>query len=333
MEMQPDGLTRRRFNRFAIGGGACALAGLAHAQEAGWPTRPLRVIVSWAAGGATDTVARSVTRQMSEFLGQPIIVDNRPGAAGLIGTELVAAAEPDGYTLLIYVDGNGMMPVSFKNIRHDPVKSFAPISILGRGSMVLIVHPSFPATTLAEFIAYGKAHSQEMQFATPGRSTPQHLAFERLRAQAGFAATHVPYKGGAQAIVDVVGGQVKIGLLGMASALPHIRAGRLKALAITGHERSPLLPDVPTVAEAALPGFEMVQWQGLVAPAGTPAAVLAQLHAAALKAMKTPDVVDKLATIGMDHATSTSPREFAQFIARETARWPALFKAAGIEAE
>lgn len=298
-----------------------------------WPARPIRIIVSYAPGGVTDIIARAVAQPVGEALGQSVVVENRPGAAGVIGTEMVAAAAPDGYTLLMFVDGNSMMPTAIRNIRHDPVKSFAHVSLLGRGSLVLVAHPSLPVSSLQDVVRYGKANPTALSFATPGKSGPQHLAFESIKASAGFNAEHIPYKGGGQAIVDVVAGQVKLGMLGMAPALPHIRAGKLTALAVTSRERSKLLPDVPTVAESAIPGFEMAQWQGLVAPAGTPADIVARLHAELLRAMRLPAVIEKLSAIGMENATSATPDEFTQMIVRETKRWPDLFKTAGIQAE
>ena len=307
--------------------------GTAPALAQPWPGKPIRIIVSYAPGGVTDISARAVAQPLGEALGQSVLVENRPGAAGVIGTEMVAAAAPDGYTLLMFVDGNSMMPTAIKNIKHDPVKSFAHVSLLGRGSLVLVAHPSLPVASLQDVIRYGKANPGSLSFATPGNSGPQHLAFESIKASAGFEAQHIPYKGGGQAIVDVVAGQVKLGMLGMAPALPHIKAGKLKALVVTSRERSKLLPDVPTVAEAGIPGFEMAQWQGLVAPAGTPPEIVARLHAELLKAMRLPAVVEKLAAIGMENATSATPDEFTQMIVRETKRWPELFKTAGIQAE
>ena len=316
-----------------LAAGASLLPGFAFAQSGAYPNRPIRIIVSYAPGGVTDIIARAAAQPMGEALGQSIIVENRPGAAGVIGTDMVAAAPPDGYTLLMFVDGNSMMPTAFKSLRHDPVKSFAHVSLMGLGSLVLVAHPSLPVSSLQDVIRYGKTNPNELSFATPGKSSPQHLAFESIKASAGFNAEHIPYKGGGQAIVDVVAGQVKLGMLGMAPALPHIRAGKLKALVVTSRNRSKLLPDVPTVSESGIPGFEMAQWQGLVAPAGTPPEIVARLHTEVLKAMRLPVVIEKLSAIGMDNVTSATPEEFTQMIQRETRRWPDLFKAAGIQAE
>ena len=309
----------------------CFAFGPACAQ--GWPLKPIRILVSYAPGGVTDFVARSVAAPLSDALGQSVVVENRPGAAGVIGTELVVKAPPDGYTLLMFVDGNSMIPAAIKAVQHDPVKSFAQVTLLGRGMLVLVAHPSFAPGTVQELVQYGKSNPTELSFATPGKSGPQHLAFESLKTLGGFRAEHIPYKGGGQAIVDVVAGQVKIGMLGMAPALPHIKAGKLKAIAVTGRDRAPALPEVPTIAESGFPGFEVAQWQGLVAPAGTPPAVIARLHAELLRVMRMPAIVEKLASIGMDNSTSATPEDFTQWVENETNRWPPLFRAAGIQPE
>ena len=332
--MHQKHLSRRVLLRSALAAGTLiALPATTSRAQGVWPSRPIRIMVSYAPGGVTDIIARAVAQPLGEALGQSVIVENRPGAAGVIGTEMVAAAPPDGYTLLFFVDGNAMMPSAIKNLKHDPVKSFAHITLLGRGSLVLVAHPSLPVSSLQDVIRYGKANPAALSFATPGKSGPQHLAFESIKASAGFDAEHIPYKGGGQAIVDVVAGQVKLGMLGMAPALPHIKSGKLKALVVTSRERSKLLPDVPTVSESGIPGFEMAQWQGMVAPAGTPPEILARLHIELVKAMRLPVVVERLAAIGMENATSASPEDFTQMITRETKRFPELFRIAGIQPE
>ncbi len=323
----------RQRRTLVLAAGAAMLVSAGALAQSAWPNRPIRIIVSYAPGGVTDIIARAVAQPLGEALGQSVIVENRPGAAGVIGTELVAAAPPDGHTLLMFVDGNSMMPTAIKSIKHDPVKSFTHVSLLGRGSLVLVAHPSLPVASLQDVIRYGKANPTALSFATPGKSGPQHLAFESIKSIAGFQAEHIPYKGGGQAIVDVVAGQVKLGMLGMAPALPHIKAGKLKALVVTSRERSKLLTDVPTVGESGIPNFEMAQWQGLVSPAGTPPDIVARLHTELLKAMRLPGVIEKLSAIGMDNAISATPDEFTQMIQRETARWPEVFRAANIQAD
>lgn len=310
----------------------CAVAPPAALAQS-WPSKPVRIIVPHAPGGVTDVVTRTVAQPLSEALGQPVVVDNRPGAAGLLGTEVAATAAPDGYTLLMFVDTNTIFPSTVKSLRHDPAKSFAPITILGRGAHVLVAHPSLPVETLQDLVRYAKAHPRELSYASPGTGSPQHLGVEIIKSAAGLDMVHIPYKGGGQAIVDVVGGQVKLGILGMAPALPHIKSGRLKALAVTGATRSKVLPDVPTVAESGFPGFETGQWQGIVAPAGTPAAVITRTHDELLKIMRQPAIAEKLASIGMDTTTSATPEDFARMLQDELKRWPEVVKAAGIQAE
>jgi tripartite-type tricarboxylate transporter receptor subunit TctC len=317
---------------------ALALAGVSliargDARAETWPIKPIRLIVSYAPGGVTDVVARLLAQPLSEALGQSIVVENKPGAAGAIGAEIVAGAQPDGYSLLMYVDAYTILPSIMKHVPYDPLKSFVPITILGRGSHVIVAHPTLPARSLAEVIAYAKAHPGELSYASPGLGSPQSLSIEMIKKATGVNMVHIPYKGGGQAIADVASGQVKLGVLGMAPALPHIQSGKLIALAVTGGRRSELLPDVPTVAEAALPGFETAQWQGIAAPAGTPRDVVVRLHDELVRIMSLPVVVERLKAIGMDNATSPAPEDFRRLIEGELAHWPAVVQAAGIQPE
>ncbi|MCW5736591.1 MAG: tripartite tricarboxylate transporter substrate binding protein [Enhydrobacter sp.] len=309
------------------------VAGAAGAVGQTWPTKPIRVIVSYAPGGVTDVVARLVAQPLSEALGQSVVVENKPGANGMIGSEIVAGSAPDGYTLLMYVDGNTVLPSIMKKMPFAPLKAFAPITVLGRGSHVIVAHPTLPVRSLPELIAYAKAHPGDLSYASPGLASPQSLSLEAIKKASGIDIVHIPYKGGGQAIADVASGQVKLGVLGMAPALPHIKSGKLVALAVTGGKRSPLLPDVPTVAEAALPGFETVQWQGIAAPAGTPPQIIGRIHDELVRIMATPAVVERLRSIGMDNSTSPTPDEFRQMIESDLKRWPAIVQAAGIQPE
>jgi tripartite-type tricarboxylate transporter receptor subunit TctC len=281
----------------------------------------------------TDVVARLAAQHLGDALGQPVVVDNKPGAGGILGTDIVAKAPPDGYTLLMFVDANTIFPSTSKVLNHDPATSFTPISLLGRGSHVLVAHPSVAANNLRELVSVVRQNPKDFSAALPSYGGPQHLALEMIKVAAGVDITPIPYKGGAPAVVDVVGGQVKLGLLGMAPALPHIKSGKLKAIAVTGASRSAVLPNVPTLAESGLAGFATSQWQGIVAPAGTPAAVVARIHAELVKIMQQAAIVDKLASIGMDNATSATPDEMARMIRDELVRWPAVVKAAGITPE
>ena len=304
---------------------------LASAQT--WPNRPIRLVVPHAAGGVTDVVARLVAQPLGEALGQAVVVDNKPGAGGIVGTDIAAKAPADGYTLLMFVDANTIFPSTSKTLNHDPAASFAPISLLGRGSHVLVAHPSVTASNLREVVSYVRQNPKDLSAALPSYGGPQHLALEMIKAAAGVDITPIPYKGGGPAVVDVVGGQVKLGLLGMAPALPHIRSGKLKAIAVTGGARSAVLPNVPTLAESGLPGFATSQWQAIVAPAGTPAPIVVRIHAELVKIMQQAAITEKLAAIGMDNATSASPEDMARMIRDELSRWPAVVKAAGITPE
>ena len=312
---------------------AAVMVGLAApASSQSWPSRPIRLIVPHAPGGVTDIVARLVAQPLGEALGQSVIVENKPGASGLVGTESAASAAPDGYTFVMFVDANTIFPSTIKQLNHDPLKSFAPITVLGHGSHVIVAHPSLGVHTLPELIAYARKNPG-LSYASPGVGSPQSLAMETIKQAAGIDLTHIPYKGGGQAIGDVVSGQVKVGVLGMAPALPYIKSGKLDALAVTGATRVALLPDVPTVAEAALPGFETTQWQGISAPAGTPAAIIQRMHDELVRIMNSPKVAERLASVGMDNSTSPTPEDFAKMIAAELQRWPTVVKLAGIQPE
>ncbi|WP_395709400.1 Bug family tripartite tricarboxylate transporter substrate binding protein [Reyranella sp.] len=320
-------ISRRAALVAALGLAVPARAGRAQA----WPTRPLRILVPAVPGGATDIVTRAVAQPMGEQLGQSVVAENRAGGSGLIALDTVMASPPDGYTLLLVTEGNPMGPNMYKDWKPDPVRSLEYITLLGRGMFIVVVHPSSPADTLAELIEQARQSPQPMLYATPG--VGQRLVFEQLKSLNKFRADNVAYKGGAQAVADLVSGHIKVGVLGLPPAIPHVRAGRLRALAVSGLQRSAALPDVPTVAELGFPGFEFTQWQGLGAPAGTPAEIIDRLHREALRAMALQATIDKLATIGMDNSTSAAPAAFTDFIRRETDRWPPLFKTAGIQPE
>lgn len=301
-----------------------------YAQAQQFPVKPIHLVAPYAAGGAMDLTARSLAAVMSETIGQPVVVENRTGAGGLVGTDYVAKAAPDGYTLLMYADANAIAPAIYKKLNHDPVKDFAPITNTILGTHIIVGHPSVPANDLKELIALAK--KQHLTFGSPGTGTPQHLAGELFKQQAGgLDIQHVPYRGGGQLITDLVGGQVPLGLIGLPPTLPHIRAGRLKVFAVTARKRSPSLPDVPTVEEAGLAGYETIQWFGPVAPAGTPKPVIDKLFQHFVQALKNPAVIERLTKAGLEVAPSASPEAYGEFIRAEVARWPAIVKAAGIE--
>ena len=301
----------------------------AYAQQFPVKGKPINLVVTFAAGGAMDLTARSMAAVMTESFGQ-VIVENRTGGGGLIGTDYVARAAPDGYTLLMFADVNVIAPAVYPKLNHDPIKDFAPITNTILGTHLILAHPSVKANTLKELIELAKREPGKLTFGSPGTATPQHLAGELFKQQAGgLDIQHVPYRGGGQLITDLVGGQIPLGMLGLPPSLPHIKAGKLKAFAVTARKRSPSLPDVPTVEEAGLPGYETVQWFGPVAPAGTPRPVIERLHAEFTKALRNPVVVERLGAAGLEVAPSASPEAYAAFIRAEYERWPAIVKAAG----
>jgi len=301
----------------------------AAAQQFPVKGKPIYLVVTFAAGGAMDLTARSMAAVMSESFHQ-VVVENRTGGGGLIGTDYVARAAPDGYTLVMFADVNVIAPAVYPKLNHDPIKDFAPITNAILGTHLIVAHPSVKANTLKELIELAKREPGKLTFGSPGTATPQHLAGELFKQQAGgLQIEHVPYRGGGQLITDLVGGQIPLGLIGLPPTLPHIRAGKLRVFAVTARKRSPSLPDVPTVEEAGLPGYETVQWLGPAAPAGTPKPVIDRLHAEFVKALRNPTVVERLTAAGLEVAPSASPEAYGEFIRAEYARWPAIVKAAG----
>jgi tripartite-type tricarboxylate transporter receptor subunit TctC len=310
---------------------AAAVTFAAAAQD--FPSKPIRLIAPFPPGGVLDVSARAVAAPLQESIGQSVIVENRPGSGGNIGTDSVARAAPDGYTLLVMGDHNTIAPALYSKLSYDIVKDFAPITNLVVGSHVLVAHASLPIGSVKELIEQAKKRPGELSYASPGNGTAQHLGAEMLKVMAGVDIAHIPYKGGGQAIGDVVGGQVKLGMLGLAPVLPHLKSGKLKALGVTGRKRVAVLPDVPTIAESGLPGFETIQWYGIAAPAGTPPAVIQKLHAELVKAVRQPAVVERLAAVGMEVAPSASPADFARFIREDMGKWPAVVKTAGAKVD
>src|SRR5687768_7635757 len=319
-----EGMSMRRLVSAVV---LAALSFAAAAQQ--YPAKPIHLVATFAAGGAMDLTARSMAAVMSESFGQ-VIVENRTGGGGLVGTDYVARSAPDGYTLVMYADVNVIAPYVYKKLNHDPIKDFAPITNAILGTHIIVAHPSVKANTLKELIELAKREPGKLTFGSPGTATPQHLAGELFKQQAGgLQIEHVPYRGGGQLITDLVGGQIPLGLIGLPPTLPHIKAGKLKVFAVTARKRSASLPDVPTVEEAGLPGYETVQWFGPVAPAGTPKPVIDRLFAEFVKALRNPTIGERLKAAGLEVAPSASPEAYAEFIRTEHARWPAIVNAAG----
>jgi len=312
--------------RFLI---ALLVLGAQAAFAQGYPTKPIHLIVPFPPGGPTDIVGRLVGQKLAAGLGQPVIVENRPGAGGTVGSTAAAKVPADGYTLLYGSTSTlAIAPALYRDLAYDPRSAFAPISLVSRGAIVAAVNAELPAHTLQEFIALAKQSPGKLSYASAGSGTPPHLAAELFKSIAGVDLLHVPYKGGAPAINDLIGGQVQAIFEGQVVLLPHIKSGRVRALAITGMKRDPLLPDVPTFAEAGLPRYDAYFWSGLVAPAGTPAEVIAKLNSVLVQALNVPDARDALLRQGLEPA-GTTPQQFAAFIASEVERWGQVAKASG----
>jgi tripartite-type tricarboxylate transporter receptor subunit TctC len=296
----------------------------------GYPVKPIRLIAAYATGGAMDMSARVIAPILAEQLGQNVVVENRTGGAGNIGAEYVARAAPDGYTILLFADAYTIAPTLFAKLPFDPIKDFIPITQMVAGAHVLVGHPSVPANSLRDLIDYVKQNPAKLAYGSPGNGTPQHLAAELFKTLAGnLQITHVPYKGGGQAIGDVVSGQIPLASLGMPPIIGHVKAGKLKAFAVTSKARQSLLPHVPTFQEAGVPGFETVQWWGPAVPAGTPAPVVNRLHEEFSKALKHPTLVERYNGAGLSIAPSESPEAFSAFIKTEIERWAPVVKSTG----
>jgi len=310
----------------------CALASLAaNAQQ--YPTRPVRFVVPFAPGGSVDTLARTIGPKLADSMGQQIVVDNRPGGNGDIGMLIVAKAPPDGYTILLgYIANLAIAPSLYAKMSYDPLKDYAPITQVATSPNVLTAHPSVPASGLKELVALAKAKPGAVNFASTGVASVGHLTGELLNSLAGMKMTHVPYKGGGQAIIDLVGGHVQVMFSGFSAAMPHIKSGKVRALAVTGAKRSPALPEVPTIAEQGFPGVEATAWYGVLAPAGTPRPVIVRLHAELVKSLKMPDVVQRLDALGFEIA-GTTPEQFGAYMRSETGKWAKVVKASGARPE
>ena len=287
------------------------------------------MVVPFPPGGSVDIMARQYSEPLSRVLGVPIVVENRPGAGGNIGTQYVAKAEKDGYTLLMTISSSqAINPALFKNPGFDPVKDFKPVGLIGAVPNVLLVNPSFPARSLAELVSLAKAQPGHYQYASAGNGTLNHLLGEMLNSMAGIELQHVPYKGVAPAINDVLGGQLPIVFASMPSALAHIKAGKLRALAVSGGTRSPVLPDVPTIAETVA-GYNGTLWIGLFAPAGVPADTLAKLQEGMARALAAKDLRDRLELQGVEIAPKTTPEQFAALLQEDIAKWARVVKSSG----
>lgn len=313
--------------------GALALVPFAAQAQAAFPSKPITIVVGFSAGGTTDTLARIIGQYMGRELGQTVMIDNRPGAGGNIGSQMVARAPADGHTLLMGTVGTHAINQSlYKKMAFDPIKDFQPLSRVALVPNLLVAHPSQPFKNVKELIAHAKANPGKINFASSGNGTSIHLSAEMFNQMAGVDMQHIPYKGSAPALTDLLAGQTAIMFDNMPSVIGHVRAGKLRPLAVTTPQRSPALPDVPTVAEAGVPGFSATSWFGLLAPAGTPAPVVAKLNATILKALADPEVKKKFAEQGAE-PHGEKPEQFAEFIRSETAKWGETVKKSGATAD
>ncbi len=299
----------------------------AHAQT--WPTKPISLVVTYPAGGGADTMARLIAPKLGEALGQPVIVENKPGASGQIGATAVAKATPDGYTLMLDASSFAVNPALFAKLPYDSDKAFKPIGVIALFPNVLLVNPGVAATSVKELVALAKAKKDAISYASSGNGSAQHLAGAMFESAAGVDMLHVPYKGGAPALNDVIGGQVPVFFGNLASTLQHVQAGKLKPLAVTSAKRSAILPNVPTMAEAGVAGYEVYEWNVLFAPAGTPEAVVSKLASALQKTLDSPDVKARIAQLGGEIQTAR-PDAAQQFVRQQTALWARLVKERGI---
>ena len=296
-----------------------------------YPAKPVRIIVSTAAGGSADTLGRLLAQKLTAALGQSVVVENRSGSGGVVGTDVVAKSVPDGYTLLFAYHSHVINPSLYPKLPFDTVKAFAPITQVAVQAQVMNVHPTLPAKNVKELIALAKARPGQLLYGSAGSGSGGHLATEIFDSMAGIKMTHVPYKGSAPALIDVIAGQTQLMIATLITSLPHIRSGRLRAMGVTGLKRSPVLPDVPAIAET-LPGYETVVSYFLLAPAGTPDEIVAKLNAESVKALKESDVVERLARDGAD-PVGNSPQETARYIAAEIDKWGKAVKASGAHAD
>jgi tripartite-type tricarboxylate transporter receptor subunit TctC len=315
----------------AIVAAACAVSGSAWAQS--FPSKPVKIVVGFAPGGPADVMARLIGQRMASILGQSVVIDNRPGAGGTIGARAVAESDADGYTLLLGNTSTLVIgPLIYKNVNYDPVKGFAPIALLGTTSNLLIVNPALPVQSVRELIALARSRPGKLNYSSAGIGTPPHLIGEMFKQRLGLDVVHVPYKGGGPSVQAVVAGETQFSFENPASSLPLVRAGNVRALASTSAVHNSQTPDLPTMIEAGVPGFSSVSFTAVVAPAGTPAAIVGKLNATVNESIKSPEVAGTLVKLSVD-ARITSPEELAAFLAGERDKWTTVVRTAGVQAQ
>jgi len=302
------------------------------AAQGAYPHKPIRMIVPYPPGGPTDVLGRIVAQKLSESLGQQVVVENRPGASGMIGAELVAKAAPDGYTLLTNASIHVINPSLYPKMNFDALRDFAPVSLIAQVPLILVVNPGLPVKSVQELIALGKAEPNRLNFGSSGNAAAPHLAGESFKIATGIQMQHVPYKGSAPALTDLIGGQVQLIFDSMPSAMPHVKSGKIRALAVTTAKRSPTVPDLPTIAESGVPGFDISTWYGVWAPAGTPKDIVNKVSAEIAKALQQPAVRERLAALGAEPVGNT-PEEFAAYCQSELAKWSKIVRESGARAD
>lgn len=319
-----------RMLAIALCAAGVALTGNAFAQT--YPTRPVRMIVPFPPGGTTDVVARLMAQRLTEAWGQQVVVDNRPGAGGVVGTELASKATPDGYNALLGSITTHAVNPALRKLSFDPVKDFAPVSLVVSSPQLLVVHPSVPTKSVKELIAMAKAKPSQLNYASAGTGTSPHLTFELFKSAAGINVTHVPYKGTGPAITELVGGQVQMMITGIVALMPHVRAGKLRALAVTSAKRVAAFPELPTVAESGISGFDVSSWFGVFLPAGTPTPIVTKMNREIRKIVEMPEVRKRLIDLGADPASNT-PEQFAAYVNSERARLAKVVNDIGARAD
>ncbi len=319
--------------RWIAAAALCLSASWGNAQAQNYPSRAITLVIPFAPGGSTSIVGRGIADKMSELLGEKVVVDNRPGAGGTVGTRAVAKSDPDGYTLLLGYTGTlAIGPSLYKNVGYDPRKDFAPIGLIGNAPNSLVVNLSFPAKTVAELVAYAKANPGKVNFGSAGAGTASHITGEYFARSAGITLVHIPYKGTGPALTDLLGGHIPMAFAPIPASHPNVTAGKLRALAVTSTTRSGLLPDVPTMVEAGLPGFDASLYYGLAAPAGTPRPIIDKLNKALRDALASHEVKKQLGNDGTE-ITPGSPEDYADFIDKDEKKWSGLVKISGVEQE
>jgi tripartite-type tricarboxylate transporter receptor subunit TctC len=305
----------------------------ARAFAQSWPAHAIKLVVPFPAGGSTDIVARMIGEKLSTALGQPVVIDNRGGAGGTLGSDIVAKAPADGYTMLIATSStHAIAPSLYTKLPYDPLRDFAPVSLIGTATILLVTNPSLPVKSVAELIAYAKAHPGQLQFGSTGNGSVSHLTAEYFKSSAGIDMQHVPYKGDSPLSVDLIAGRVQVAFGTAVAFLPYVQQGKLNALAVTDAKPSPVAPNLPTVASSGLPGFEALQWFGILVPAGTPRDVVARLNADIGKILQMPDVADRFRSLGIA-ITAGTPGQFTAFLRSENAKWGKIVKASGAKVD